>query len=145
VTWCCRMNKTHTITLQTIHNFFFSYGTSFGALLWSSVECCRMLIRNAFSWIASSFSLCLRSVSSCYTHKRLTVSHAPTWQKATESSQSSIDLVKTAVIVSAVKFLQFSHSHIYKHSNKPKTINLKVLTICMIYCLPTVAFSLAII
>jgi len=58
-----------TMTLQTMHNFFFSYGTSFGASLWSSVECRRMLMRNAFSCIASRFSLCLRSVSSCYAHK----------------------------------------------------------------------------
>lgn len=61
------LSTDHTMTLQTMHNFFFSYGTSLGASLWSSVECRRMLMRNAFSCIASRFSLCLRSVSSCYT------------------------------------------------------------------------------
>jgi len=70
-----------TMTLQTMHNFFFSYGTSFGASLWSSVECRRILMRNAFSCIASSFSLCLRSVSSCYT---------PQWQNDGQSIVSRV-------------------------------------------------------
>ena len=54
-----------TITLQTVQNFLRSYGTSRGASLWSSVECLRTLISNAFSRTCSRRSLWRLSVSSC--------------------------------------------------------------------------------